>query len=125
MLSFYFEVTIYYDNNNNNPLKIVIENVSDDVDIDNCTFSDNDTPIKYQEYDKKAKTITLELGEGEHDVSVTIKDYAGNEYPMDSIHVYVGSIFGRWWMKVLIALVIVILGVTIYFIVKIIRKRRK
>ena len=115
----------YYDNNNKNPLKIVIANVSDDVDIDNCIFSDNDTPIKYQEYDKKAKTITLELGEGEHDVSVTIKDYAGNEYSMDSIHVYVGSIFGRWWMKVLIALVIVILGVTIYFIVRIIRKRRK
>ncbi len=115
----------YYDNNNKNPLKIVIVNVSDDVDIDNCTFSDNDTSITYQEYDKEAKTITLELGEGEHNVSVTIKDYAGNEYPMDSIHVYVGSIFGRWWMKVLIALVIVILGVMIYFIVRIIRKRRK
>ena len=115
----------YYDNNDEKPLEIVIENVSPDVDIESCKFFDNDRAISYKSYDEEMKLITIELKSGEHEFYAVIYDYAGNSLPMSPINVYVGSIFGRWWVKALLGLSVVTIGVGVYLLVMFFKKKHR
>ena len=120
----------YYDNNNDNPYELVIKNVSPDINFEKSEFYDNNSQIDNEDaniirYNDKENTIIVKLKEGYHDFHAVIYDTSENYDTMDDIYIYVGSVFGRWEIWVLVAFAIIVLGTVLCFIVRIIIKRRK
>lgn len=95
--------------------EIVIQGISRDIDISNCKVIDYDTDVDFK-YDENARTISFVLKDGKHSVSVKLVDTAGNENILDTVTVYVGSFFGRWWIIIVLAAIIIATGVTITII---------
>ena len=117
------------------PAEVKIEQVPEDIDIDNCEFIDNANTMK-RKTDKNSEgdywydengTIYLYLQtQGEHKLSITLKDKAGNEQimEMDRTHpIYVGSFMNRWWIAFVIGGVI-IAGVVVAIIVAVTRRKK-
>ena len=81
-------------------LEIIIEGVADDIDLDSCEFIDTvgsqTKRIPTSNITLKDHTISFVLGEGQHTVSILLRDFAGNEYPLQTYEVYIGTFIGKW-----------------------------
>ena len=77
-------------------------------------------------YDENGTIYLYLQTQGEHKLSITLKDKAGNEQimEMDRTHpIYVGSFMNRWWIAFVIGGVI-IAGVVVAIIVAVTRRKK-
>ncbi len=110
---------------------ISIKNISNDVDIDNTiitdTFNGETITLKQDNgfrYNSSTGVITVTLkGQGSHNLSVKLKDKAGNVSTIEKTDIYIGSFMGKWWWLFLIG-GLIIAGFIIALIV-ILTKRNK
>jgi hypothetical protein len=88
--------------------QVQIVKLSDNIDEDATTVKVNDENIPFV-YDATARTITFTLTKSDsfghpwagYSIKAILVSTAGNEYALTELHdIYVGTLFGRWWIEV-------------------------
>lgn len=107
--------------------EITVTGVSPDIDIERCKIIDEingeEREIKIDKYENN--TIMFTLGEGTHNIMVTLVDKAGNEYPMPALkNIYIGGFWSRWWSAFAI-LAVVLIAATVTVVVVVRKKKKK
>jgi len=100
---------------------ITINNISELLDQSQCKVYDNGKEIEF-EYSSEENKLAFTLDSGWHNVGIVLDDMAGNAYNIQeatNIHI------GFFWLWIIIASSVLIIGVVTFVIIRNKRKRRK
>ncbi|HHX57848.1 MAG TPA: DUF3549 family protein [Clostridiales bacterium] len=100
---------------------MTINNISELLDQSQCKVYDNGKEIQF-EYSSEENKLAFTLDKGWHNVGIVLDDMAGNAYNIQeatNIHI------GFFWLWIIIASSVLIIGVVTFVIIRNKRKRRK